>query len=183
METSLAVPPGASTPSSICLSAAAVAAEITRWPGGTGWRRPPTDSTMCGGARIPAVGDRRICARHLYRRHQLPLSDRQVAHRGARVVAQWQDLTHFLAGQLDSGVSSEAEPMHPVAEARGTLQQADLDRADVAGLSEYLRRGERLIAMFGVVVNRPVGDLDVVGDVKARAGRDQALLQRARDRE
>ena len=65
----------------------------------------------------------------------------------------------------------------------GALEFADLDRADVAGLGQDLRGRERLLAVFGVVVDRAVGDLDLVGQVEARVGRDQAVLQRARDGE
>ena len=57
---------------------------------------------------------------------------------------------------------------------------ADLDRADVARAGEDLRGRERFFGVFGVVVDRAVGDLDLVGDVERRVRRDQALLQRAR---
>ena len=78
---------------------------------------------------------------------------------------------------------AEAEPVDPAVEALGALELADLDRADVARAGQDLRGRERFFGVFGVVVDRAVGDLDLVGDVEAAVGRDQALLQRARDRD
>src|ERR1019366_9808692 len=76
-----------------------------------------------------AVGDRRVRARHLDRRDELALADREVAHGGARVAVERQDLTRFIAGQLDAGGRPEPEPVHPAVESFRPLQHADLDRA------------------------------------------------------
>ena len=62
----------------------------------------------------------------------------------------------------------------------GALQRADLDRADVARASQDLRGAQRFFRVFGVVVDRLFGDLDLVGDVEWRGGRDQPRFERAR---
>ena len=74
--------------------------EMTRRPAGSGRGLPPTELTMCGGRSDAAVGDRRVGGRHLHRRHELALADRQVAHRGARVVVERQRQARFLARQV-----------------------------------------------------------------------------------
>ncbi len=74
----------------------------------------------------------------------------------------------FLARQVDARGRAEAEAVHPRVEALGALQLADLDRADVARAGEDLRGRERFFGVFGVVVDRAVGDLDLVGDVERR---------------
>ena len=86
-------------------------------------------------------------------------------------------------GQFHAGGRAEAEAVDPRVEAVGALARADLDRPHVAGLGEDFGCRERLVGVFGVVVDRAVGDLDLVGDVEARRGGDQALLQGAGDGE
>ena len=134
------------------------------------------------GSQDPAVGDRVIDLGHLDRRDELALADRQVAHRRSRVFVQRQGHARFLAGQFHAGGRAEAEAMHPFVEAFRAIERADLDRADVARAREDLRGGERFFGMFGVVVDRPVGDLDLIGDIEGRARRDQPPLQRVGDR-
>ncbi len=88
-----------------------------------------------------------------------------------------EDLSVFLAGQSDPGGSTEPESVDPVVEAVVPHQLADLDRADVARVGEDLARREVFFGVFGVVVDDPVGDLDLVGDVEAARGRDQPALE------
>ena len=152
-------------------------------PGGLGRAAPVDGGNDVRGAQHATVGDRRIGARHLDRGHELPLSDREVAHRGAGVATQREDRPAFLAGQLDPAAGAEPEAPGPRGEAAWSLEHADLDRPDVAGLGEDLGRGERLVAVFGVVVDRAIGDLDLVGHVEARGRCHQVVLERRRDRD
>ena len=78
---------------------------------------------------------------------------------------------------------AEAVFVHPLVEAFGALQRADLDRADVARLREDFGGRQGLFGVFLGVVDHAVGDLDLVGDRKGRIGSDQAAFQRARDRD
>ena len=75
--------------------------------------------------------------------------------------------------------AAEAEAAHPLAEGGRALECSDLDRPDVAGLSENLRGGQRLGRVFGVVVDRAVGDVNLIGHRKTAVRGDQALLQRS----
>ena len=91
-------------------------------------------------------------------------------------MADGQHLTDFLARQLDSRARAEAELANPAAEVALALERADLDRADVAGLGQDLRRAQRLIAVFGVVVDGAVGHLNLIRDEEVGTWRDQFLL-------
>ena len=176
-----AVPPGPSTPSSIWRTAAAVAPEMIRRPRGWGSGRPPIALDDVGRPEDPAVGDGGVGGDHLHRRDELALADRQVAHRGARVLLQRQHQAPFFAGEPGPGGRAEAEAVDPVVEARSALDFADLDRADVARARQDFADRERFLGVFGVVVDGPVGDLDLVGHGEAAVGGDEALLQRAGD--
>ncbi len=134
-------------------------------------------------AQHAAVGDRRVGGAHLDRRDRDALADRQVAHRGARVLRQRQHDAALLAGEVDAGRLAEAELAHPVVEALGLQLLADLDRADVAGdLEDVARRagdpGPRVR-----LADLAVGDVDRRREAELRVRRDQPVLQRAGDRE
>ena len=68
--TSLAVPPGASTPSSIVRSCGGGAREMTRRPAGSAAGLPPIARDDVRRAQDAAVGDRRVGGGHLHRRHR-----------------------------------------------------------------------------------------------------------------
>ena len=122
-------------------------------------------------AQDAAVGDRGVRARHLHRRDELALADRQVAHRGARVLVERRAPgpvprpagRRRWARRSRSGAPSVLKRAAP-------SRSADLDRADVARAGEDLRGRERFFGVFGVVVDRAVGDLDLVGDVERVSG-------------
>ena len=123
-------------------SSAAVVWEITRWPAGSLVGLPPIGADDVRRPQDAAVGDRRVGGGDLDRRHRLALTERQVAHRRARVLGEGQDDPAVLAGQVDSGLGPEAEAMDPVVEAGRAELHADQVGADVAGDLEDLRDAE-----------------------------------------
>ena len=60
---------------------------------------------------------------------------------------------------------------------------ADHDRADVRGLGEDVGDAQRPVADRVRLADRPVGDLDLGRHVEGRLGLDEAVLERAGDRE
>ena len=152
---------------------------MIRLPSGSGRRLAADGLDDPRRAQDAAVGDRGVGGRHLHRRDRLALADRQVAHRGVRVVLAREHDAGLLAGQVDAGGLAEAEAPHPLVEAGRPHRQADLDRADVGGLLDDLRRGQRPVGLVVRLADRPVGDLDLRGQLERLVGRDLAVLQRA----
>ena len=147
-------------------------------------RRPAVDLLDdVGGAQDAAVGDRRVGDRHLHRRDRDALADREVAHRGARVLGEREHDARLLARQVGAGRLAEAEAPHPLVELPGAEPEADLDRADVGGLLEDLARGQRDRAARVRLADHAVVELDRRRQAELRVRRDLVLLERARDGE
>ena len=87
----------------------------------------------------------------------------------------------LLAGQVDAGGRAEAEAPHPRVEAVAPRAAPILIAPTLLDCARICAVVSVSVGVFGVVVDRAVGDLDLIGDVEAGLRRDQPLLKRAGD--
>ena len=120
-------------------------------------------------AQDAAVGDRAVELGDLHRRDRLALADREVAHRGARVVLELRDDALLLAREVGAGELAEAELADVVVKALLAEPLTDHDRADVVGLGQDVARGHRGPATLLGVLDRAVGDDDLRRQVEGGA--------------
>ena len=80
-----------------------------------------------------------------------------------------------LAREVDAGARAEAEALYPLREARLAELLSQRDRPDVGRPGDDLVDRHPLRAALVRVVDRAVGDLELVGERERGAGRDEPL--------
>ena len=160
-----AVPPAASTPSSMSTPRGGRPREHAL-------ARPPVALDDVWLVHHAAVGDRAVCRRHLHRRDREALADRQVADRRARVLLSQRGTIPCARRELDPGRRSRSRTGGPSGEMPRPSVIADLHRADVRGLGEDVRRPRASRTAVVRLADHAVGDLDLRREVERVFGRD-----------